>query len=67
MNKNIWRDDISKEELKQRSTNFACLGLLFMLLITLIISCPKLAITVCIALAFVSIILSILLGIKAKK
>lgn len=67
MSKKIWREDVSKEDLKKYSTNSACFGLLFILLIPLIISKPKLAVIVCIILAVVSIVLSVIQGIRAKK
>jgi len=66
MSKKTWREDVSKEVFKKYSINSACLGLLFILLIPLIISKPKLAVIVCIILAVVSILLSVIQGIRAK-
>lgn len=67
MSKKIWREDVQKEELNKYSINSACFGLLFILLIPLIISKPKLAVIGCIVLAFVSILLSVVSGIRAKE
>ena len=67
MSKKRWREDVSKEVLKKYSIISACLGLMFILLIPLIISEPKLAVIVCIISAVVSMLLSVIQGIRAKQ
>ena len=66
INKNV-SEDVSGKELKKCSTNSACMGLLFILLVALIVSVPKLAVIVCVIGGIVSMGLSVILGIRAKK
>ena len=62
----IWRDDITKEKLKSGSAISASVSFLFILGGVLIIHYPQKAMVVCMVLAGISFILSVILGIKAK-
>ena len=62
----IWRDDITKEKLKKDSVICASMSFLFMMGGVLIEKHPQMAVGVCIALAGIMFVMSVLLGIKAR-
>ena len=63
----IWRDDITKEKLRSGSALSASMGLLFMLGGSFTSYYPEIAVVVCMVLACVCVILSVILGVKAKR
>ncbi|MBQ2451637.1 MAG: hypothetical protein II273_08730 [Lachnospiraceae bacterium] len=63
----IWRDDITKEKLKSGSAISASMSYLFMMGAVLIMHYPHKAVVVCMFLAGMLFILSVILGIKAKR
>ncbi len=62
----IWRDDITKEKLKKDSVICASMSFLFIMGAALIVKHPQMAVVICIALAGIMFILSVLSGIKAR-